>query len=167
MSDHNITPQFGSINEDPKKPWYKKPLTYAIGVPVILISGLVGAINGGADSDSAGGKRVVKEPLKTESAEPFEPAPEPAPVEVEPAPTTEEMALIVLREGWPYYETVSDANINSAAIIACDSFDSGMTWEGYMAVALNSGMPSEEAGALAGYAANVYCTQHLDIAEGH
>ena len=171
MSDHNITPQFSSANSEPKRPWYKRPITYIIGVPVLLVILIVNGIVG----DGVAGKKAVHEPLSqevevtepevVETAEPVEAEAAPEPVEVQPS--TRDVALVVLREGWPYFAQAGDDVIDTAALAVCDALDSGVSFEAYVLVAADSGIPAEEAGALIGYAANVYCPQHLGITEGY
>lgn len=169
MTDHNITPTFGSPAPEAKKPWYKKPLTYFIAVPVLLVlviaNGIVGDGKPDAREASKGGTFKTEAPAVIEEEPTEEPATEPTPVEPKVEVDMEQIGLKVLREQHPKFALVDDATIIDAAMSACVLFDAGGTFEDYILVAVDAGITAEEAGGLAGFAINAYCTDHLNIAD--
>lgn len=171
MTDHNIAPSFGAQPE-PKKPWYKKKLTYIIGVPVILIAVIVNGVvtenrdlARNAERGQSVGKEFTEAPAEPTEEPVVESEPEVAPVEDEP--DVEALGLITLRDLYPNFVGVQDQVIIDAAVAACDSFDAGSGFDTYIMIAVESGITAEEAGALAAFGIAAYCPQHSDIADGY
>lgn len=170
MSDHNIQPTFGTIPPDPK-PWYKKPLTYIIAAPILIVIIIVNGIVGDGKPDAREASKG--ETFKTEApAVTEEPAEEPVAEPVKEEPVTpeaevdlEQMGLQVLREQHPNFALADDQSIIAAADAACVLFDSGGTFPLYIQVATENGITAEEAGALAGFAITAYCPEHASIAD--
>lgn len=172
MTNHNMAPTFGGESEK-KRPWFRKPITYAIGVPVLAVVVLVNALNPAAD----GGREATRgESLKATVTEaPAEKEVVEAVVEEEPEPVAEEIpevdmeqvGLFTLRDLHPNFALVGDQVIIDAAQAACIAFDEGASFQTYILIAVGEGLSAEEAGALAGFAVNAYCPEYLDIAEGY
>lgn len=129
MTDHNITPNFGSTTPvAKKKPWYKKPLTWIITAAVLLalIIGNGIASEQGEDFEGSVSKRTSQESLKDKAEEPAEePEPEPTEEPVEaPEPAAKEGTLA---NPWPtgYTFTISDktagVNLYSASVALIDN----------------------------------------------
>ena len=73
-------------------------------------------------------------------------------------------AFELLADVDPYFIGVPKDVVDDAAIAGCALWTSGGTFEDYVYLALDNGVPAESAGYLAAYAFTVFCPEHSDIA---
>ena len=169
-----------------KVPWYKKPITYIVGIPAVLIVGLIGGVAGGAASTPE--PTVASAPVATEKAPapkptpevtveapaPPPPAPEPAPA---PAPAPEVSveqqyleAIVQVYPGGAYvlYDDAAKAEALRIGYQVCEGLSLGGSefLTGFALEIYEQDAETQQLGA-AVIAASVYtlCPEHQPIVE--